>query len=284
MWGPCAQTALVNASLGFRGCNDFVGWGRILSQLAGKYPAVKAANIDDYVVSLKFFTRSYSAQIRDALHGGGGGGLERAGSSEVGCVKFIPTMYYWTPSLGNVKNGFVLKEYAWLNEVTDGALFYYQGVKMGQAACLHSPQCTADPHPPSSCHGPGGQPWACLWNQCAEASVPAGLLSEIADFHAHMPRANELHIGLYFTGYGPDPCRAVPSPKYAHDALQAALASPAVSGAMVYGGMVVPQSQCPNATDRGCAVRTVFGDAPSFPAPPPPSECVAPPPRTSYRV
>jgi len=27
--------------------NDYVGWGKILSQLAGKYPAVKAAVIDE---------------------------------------------------------------------------------------------------------------------------------------------------------------------------------------------------------------------------------------------
>eukprot|EP01052_Picozoa_sp_SAG31_P023591 SAG31_NODE_1955_length_6823_cov_2.519780_2_plen_295_part_00 len=74
------ESALVDPSLGFRGCNDFVGWGKVLSQLAGVYPAVKAANIDDFVVSLGVFNRSYSAQIRNALHGGAGlsGGAWRA--------------------------------------------------------------------------------------------------------------------------------------------------------------------------------------------------------------
>jgi hypothetical protein len=200
--------------------------------------------------------RNYSGQIRDALHGMGG-------LPSAGCVKFIPTMYYWTPSLGNEKDGFVLKQYAWLNEVTDGALFYYQGVKMGQQTCLISPICNSDPHPPSSCHGAGGQPWACLWDTCSEASVPAGLLSEIADFHAAMPNENELHVGLYFSGYGPDPCKAVPSTTYVHDALQTALQSPAVSGAMVYT-LTTPQSVCPNATDRGCVVHDVFGRAASY--------------------
>lgn len=270
------ESELVNASLGFRGCNDYVGWGHILSRLAGQYPAVKACNIDDYVVSLKLFTQTYSAAIRDALHGGGGGGATGSGSSGTrGCVKFIPTFYYWTPNLGNIKSGFVLREYAWLNNVTDGALFYYQGVKAGQTMCRDSPVCKADPHPPSSCKGPGGQPWACLWNTCSEASVPGGLLSEIADFEHAMPPGNELHVGLYFSGYGPDPCRAVPSVKYAEVALETALASPAVSGAMVY--LLTPPAQgCPSATDRGCVIRTAFGAAASSSPPPPRYQCLAP--------
>jgi hypothetical protein len=54
---PFNESALVNASKGFRGCNDYVGWGKILSQLAGVFPAVKAVNIDDFIVSLDVFTR-----------------------------------------------------------------------------------------------------------------------------------------------------------------------------------------------------------------------------------
>ena len=32
-------SALVDPSLGFRGCNDYVGWGKILNKLAKTYPA-----------------------------------------------------------------------------------------------------------------------------------------------------------------------------------------------------------------------------------------------------
>ena len=271
---PWNETELVNSSLGFRGCNDYIGWAHILSRLAGQYPAVKVCNIDDYVVTLKLFTQSYSAAIRDALHGGGGGTMG-SGSSVLGCVKFIPTFYYWTPTLGNVKNGFVLREYPWLNNVTDGALFYFQGVKAGQGLCQASSVCKADPHPPSSCKGAGGQAWACLWDTCAEASVPGGLLSEIADFEHAMPPGNELHVGLYFSGYGPEPCPAVPSVKYAAVALETALSSPAVSGAMVY--LLTPPAQsCPNATDRGCVIRHAFGAAAASSSPGPSrSQCVA---------
>ena len=149
---------------------------------------------------------------------------------------------------------------------------------MGQAACLENSVCRHDPYPPSACKGPGGQPWACLWDTCAEASVPAGLLSELADFENAMPPENELHVGLYFSGYGPDPCRALPSVKYAHDALLTALANPAVSGAMVYT-LTPPQSSCPNGTDRGCMIQSVFSSAGNYLVPTP-SMCLPLPPPT----
>eukprot|EP01052_Picozoa_sp_SAG31_P023592 SAG31_NODE_1955_length_6823_cov_2.519780_3_plen_577_part_00 len=163
-----------------------------------------------------------------------------------------------------------------VNAVTDGALFYFQGVKMGQAKCRRSAACKNDPYPPSACHGAGGQPWACLWDTCAEASVPNGLLSEIADFETAMPPENELHVGIYSSGYGPDPCRATPSVNYVKNALHTALTSPAVTGVMVYT-LTQPQSSCPNATDRGCVVRDIFGSAGAYPAALP-SKCLPPPP------
>ena len=99
--------------------------------------------------------------------------------------------------------------------------------------------------------------WACLWDTCAEASIPHGLPDEVSDFAAAMPAGHELHVGLYFSGYGAAPCRAVPSVEYGHDALTAALATTAVDGVMVYT-FETPRGICPNATDRGCAVKDVF--------------------------
>lgn len=123
---PFNESALVNHSLGFRGCNDYVGWGTIISLLAAQFPNVRAVNMDDFSVSPDVFTEGYSGAIRDALHGKGtnGGGA---------VVKFIPTFYYHVGS-----EVFVLEQFPWLNNVTDGALFYFQNRKVRGMACARA--------------------------------------------------------------------------------------------------------------------------------------------------
>jgi hypothetical protein len=242
------ETELVDPTLGYRGCNDYIGWGLIISRLASKYPSVKAVNIDDFGVDPgKFFTESYTAGIRDALHSG------QASGGPV--VKLVPTFYYDTDNgqPGGSKT-MVLTHFPWLIAVTDGALLYFQNRKGGQDVCATSPLCGADP--PRSY-------WACLWDTCAEASVARGLPSEIADFAAAMEGSgNELHVGLYFDGYGSEPGRATPSVGYDSGALASALANPAVSGVAVYT-FQAPRGPCPNEGDRGCIVKSLFGNTPS---------------------
>ena len=41
--------------------------------------------------------------------------------------------------------------------------------------------------------------WACLWDTCAEAALPTGLPSDVADFAAALPITHELHVGLYYS-------------------------------------------------------------------------------------
>jgi hypothetical protein len=201
-------------------------------------------NIDDYGVDpAQTFPQSYSAGIRDALHSG----LASGGP----IVKFIPTVYYDTNNGGSTKapsTRFVLEHYPWINDVTDGVLFYFQNRKGGQDVCKSSPLCGSNP---------SQSYWACLWDSCAEASLVHGLPDEIADFAAAMPAGNELHVGLYFDGYGSGPTRATPSVKYARDALEAVLGVPAVSGTTVYT-FQKPTGPCPNKADRGCAVQEIF--------------------------
>jgi hypothetical protein len=41
--------------------------------------------------------------------------------------------------------------------------------------------------------------------------------------------------------------------------LTAALASPAITGGVTVYTTEIPQVQCPNATDKGCIVKELFG-------------------------
>eukprot|EP01050_Picozoa_sp_SAG11_P000968 SAG11_NODE_38_length_21705_cov_24.667453_6_plen_286_part_00 len=73
------ESALVNHSRGYLGCNDYVGWATILNKLAAVYPALVAVNIDDFVDSLT----TVFTQVRHARdsHGGGGRFCAPGGSS-----------------------------------------------------------------------------------------------------------------------------------------------------------------------------------------------------------
>jgi hypothetical protein len=241
------ETSLVNGSIGYKGCNDYVGWGKIINKLAAQYPNVQAVNMDDFAVSLTTdFTEQHAGAIRDALHGDG--------STPV--VKFIPTFYYDT---NNGEPGgsteFILNQYPWVGNVTDGVLFYFQNRKGGQDVCRNSQECGKNP---------SKSYWACLWDTCAEASLPTGLASEVADFAAAMPDGHELHVGLYFSGYGAGPTKATPSATYAHDALKEVLETKQVSGATVYT-LKRPHAACPDRADEGCIVQEIFG---TFSSPP----------------
>ena len=227
------ESALVDPSLGFRGCNDYVGWGKILNKLAKQYPALEAVNIDDFVDQLvNVFNESTVTKMHAALH------------SSVGrAVQLIPTHYYGS------KGHMVLDEHPWLAKATDGVLFYFMNMKGGQKVCESG--CT--PAPPSDCG------FKCLFGTCAEASLPF-LAGEIADFAAALPSGHPLHVGLYFSGYSD--C-GTPSPQYDYQALSTVLALPSVSGATVYtlehpsGECAAPSGAVPS--DKGCIVREVFG-------------------------
>ena len=42
------ETALIDGRLGWKGCNDYVGWAAILGKLAKLYPQLTTLNIDDF--------------------------------------------------------------------------------------------------------------------------------------------------------------------------------------------------------------------------------------------
>eukprot|EP00729_Bicosta_minor_P001693 gene1693-34607_t len=121
--------------------------------------------------------------------------------------------------------------------------------KGGQDMCRNSPLCGTNP---------SKSYWACLWDTCAEAALPNGLPSEVADFAAALPAEHELHVGLYYSGYGSGPTRATPSPKWAHDAAKSVLEMEAVTGATIYLTKR-PSGACPDRTDEGCIVQEIFG-------------------------
>jgi hypothetical protein len=247
---PFNESALVNASMGWRGCDDYAGWGLIIGKLALTYPMVKAVNIDDFSSNVPaIFTEPYVKTIR-------------AGLSE-GSVSLIPTFYY--PGLHQKDD--------WLAKATDGVLFYFRNDKEGQAQCgqpsaANGGLCTppasrsivgvdgvdlsAPPTPCTAC---------CLSGVRAELSLK-NIASEIADFAAALPPSHPLHIGLYFSAYSH--CVA-PSPSYTREALVAALDNPAVAGATVYTFQsplqeCLPAEQLGNETDKGCIVRAVFAN------------------------
>ena len=89
--------------MGWRGCDDYVGWAQIIGKLALKYPMVKAVNIDDFSSNVPaVFTEANIKTIKAGL--------------AAGAVDLIPTFYY--PGLHRTDN--------WLAKATDGALFYFR--------------------------------------------------------------------------------------------------------------------------------------------------------------
>ena len=123
------ETALINPSLGWMGCNDYVGWAVILGKLATVYPQLAVLNIDDFTANLHVFNRFTVPKIR-------------AGLAEK--VKLIPTHYHG----GNID--FVWKENKWLPREVDGALFYFRNEKGGQSECGFPA--------PEKCLSPGSGP------------------------------------------------------------------------------------------------------------------------------
>jgi hypothetical protein len=242
--------------MGWQGCDDYVGWGRIIGKLALKYPMVKAVNIDDFSVNVAagVFTETSIKAIRTGL-------------SE-GSVSLIPTFYY---------SGIRFKD-NWLAKATDGALFYFRNDKEGQVQCgqpsaADGGLCT----PPASrivrgvvrdatgtntsLVAPTPCTMCCLSGMRAELSLK-NIGSEIADFVAALPPSHPLHIGLYFSAYSH--CVA-PSPAYTREVLMAALGNQAVAGVTVYTTQLprtecLPAKQLNNESDKGCIVRTVFAN------------------------
>lgn len=217
-----------------------VGWGRILNKLAAQYPNVVTVNIDDFVDSLvHVFNQTYVSKIYAALHGADGPG-----------VSLIPTYYYGS------KANFVMTENPWLAHATDGVLFYYMNMKGGQAVC--STGCS--PLPPADC------PFPCLFDTCAENSLPSGLEDEINDFATLLPASHPIHVGLYFTGYG----SCIPSEHWGYTALKTVLSMPSVSGATVYTfergpgpsprspGKCAPVAKGEVPKGKGCIVADLF--------------------------
>lgn len=218
------ESAMVDSTKGWRGCDDYVGWGRILGKLAQQFPQLVALNIDDFSSNVpRIFNEITVPEIRKGLDGR---------------VSLIPTHYYG----GSKPGDFVLHRYPWLAHgpsSTDGALFYFRNDKEGQQQCGHPSAsnhglCTppnrseitvthndSDPIPCTSC---------CLSGKRAEISL-ANIGSEIDDFAKALPADHPLHIGLYFSGYSH--C-ATPSPDYDREALIAALSNPAVSGEVFF--------------------------------------------------
>ena len=77
---PFNESALVDHSKGWLGCNDYVGWSDIIGRLAKLYPALVALNIDDfsqnlvakpYAPSLVPFTPAMLGQMQANLKKGG---------------------------------------------------------------------------------------------------------------------------------------------------------------------------------------------------------------------
>ena len=247
------ESSLVDSTKGWRGCDDYVGWGKILGKLAKQFPQLVALNIDDFSDNIpRIFNETSVPEIRKGLDGR---------------VALIPTHYYG----GSKPGDFVLQAHPWLAHgpsSTDGALFYFRNDKEGQQQCGHPSSangglCTppteattiiadgdfSDPVPCTSC---------CLSGKRAEISLK-NIGSEIADFAKALPADHPLHIGLYFGGYSH--C-ATPSPDYDREALIAALSNPAVSGATIYT-TEVPQVKCNGGgaavrADKGCIVKDVF--------------------------
>lgn len=74
------ETAMVNSSKGWRGCNDFAGWSKIIGKLALQYPMLKVLNVDDFSSNVPHvFDQGLISEMRSGL--------------AVGGVKLIPTFY-----------------------------------------------------------------------------------------------------------------------------------------------------------------------------------------------
>jgi hypothetical protein len=97
------ETALIDSTMGWKGCNDYVGWAVILGKVAALYPQLTTLNIDDFSLNVPTnFNESKVAQIQK--------GLGKA-------VKLIPTHYH------GGQGSFIWKTHLWLPGAVDGALF-----------------------------------------------------------------------------------------------------------------------------------------------------------------
>ena len=66
------ESALVDQSKGWRGCDDYVGWGKIIGKLAQQFPMLTVLNIDDFTSNIPaIFSEEYVNQITDGLRSGG---------------------------------------------------------------------------------------------------------------------------------------------------------------------------------------------------------------------
>ena len=124
----------------------------------------------------------------------------------------------------------------------DGMLFYFRNEKAGGCPADCGVQCA------------GEWPSGCLsgYNGCAERTVQ-NLPGEVADVRAALPSHLPLHVGIYVTGRPPSGrynC-STPSAAYGREALEAALALPAVSGVTAYRMQV-------DATPQQAAVTAAF--------------------------
>ena len=229
---PFNETALFNASLGYRGCQDYRAWADVAGRLAQQFPALRYLNVDDLTHNPKIFTPSLVAEMAALLR-------PRA--------RLIPVVYY-----GAAAGAAALP--------IDGILFYFRNEKEGGCPISCGAAVVADcatQWPSSGClAGAGG---------CAEKTVP-NLAGEVADVRALLPSHLPLHVGIYVTGRSPSGAHNCSTPRAAYGrlALEAALRLPAVSGATAYRMQVDANPQRASvaaafsALDVRCPARTPF--------------------------
>jgi hypothetical protein len=189
------ETSLVNASMGFQGCNDYAGWADILGRLGAQVRKLARswANFSllqlyarrntgthgptwIFWANLTPFSLQYPAlaavNVDDFTanlirHGPGLNPFTEelvtlmVGRLHAGNVQFIPTHYHSAKG----QSAFVLDAFPWLAPVLDGALFYYMG-------------------------------------DCDAGALP-DFASQIRQFDAALAAASkQLHVGLYFSHMG----------------------------------------------------------------------------------
>ena len=230
------ETSLFNMSLGYRGCQDYVGWADVIGRLGLLYPHLYAVNIDDFSSNTRTFTEKYLTSIRSKLEGR---------------VRLIPTFYYGP-----------LETQHYLGRLTDGVLFYFRNDREGQQQCRStnsSLNAVAVASSNSTCNAPVACTKPCLCGTCADYSL-RNIPTEVNDFATALPDGHLIFVGIYFTGYSS--CPPSPSSTYNRQVLEAALALPSVHGATIYTTKqpIGLASDCEmGSKDKGCIVREVFG-------------------------
>ena len=221
------ETALFNMSLGRQGCYDYLAWAQVVGRLSGQFDHLRFLNVDDFsdADNERYFSPESSRRMVDLLRPN---------------AQLVPTLYF------NSRSSIVDR-----NLSVDGALFYFRNEKEGIGPCAVSAGC------PINCTGQWPGAAGCLTGRCAEPTA-SSVRGEIAEVRASLPEHAVLHVGLYISGaVQPESCPqwdcSTPSALYAQLVLEAALATPAVDGIMVFA-----MAKETNALKRN-VVASVFG-------------------------